>query len=352
MTYYTLLTHGFITNKERVPIQNTSLSKKSRSKNAPIIMYGTQGETTYPDMTILIFFLFSKLFGEPFLQEVVRALRKYPQDYEIKYNITNRSTIIEKAVKILFVVNEEDRIEMELPQNKFRIFTNSNDPARQPFNLKLQTFVPDDKKKLSQAQIGRFIVESDVYKFIQQNVGDDYMEKLCITKSEWPFENSLSLKNLLTNTYFNAAEVVSLKDNIDKKLWIRFERDDGYTFIRHLIPLGLYKTNEKDDTVLQTKHVDCSLSSLLLDLKKKDESFSAIFIFSCKTPVEEDMNLYLPEIYNLLLHDLSNENLENVKYKKNMTVSQLQDYVKGIASKKLKRKQKKQRNIMQSQDKK
>lgn len=347
MTYYTLLTHGFLINKERVPIQ-----KNSSSKKIPVIMYGTQGETTYPDMTILMFFFFSKLFGEPFLEEVVRALRKYPQDYEIKYTITNRSTIIQKAVKILFVVNQEDRIEMEIPQNKFRIFTNSTDPIRQPFNLKLETFVPDDRKKLSQAQVGRFIIDSDVYRFIKQNVEDDYMEKLCITKSDWPFENSLSLKRLLKKTFFNAADVVTLKDNTDKKLWIRFENDDGYRFIRHLIPLGLYKTNEKDDTVLQTKHVDSSLSSLLSDLKQKDDTFSAIFIFSCKTPVDEDMNFYLPEIYNLLVHDLSNENLGNVKYKKNMSVSQLQDYVKGITSKKLKRKQKKQRNTMQTHDKK
>ena len=154
----------------------------------------------------------------------------------------------------------------------------------------------------------------------------------------------------MKKTFFNSAEVVTLKDNTDKKLWIRFEKDHGYTFIRHLIPLGLYKTNEKDDTVLQTKHVDSSLSSLLSDLKQKDDTFSAIFIFSCKTPVDEDMKFYLPEIYDLLVHDLSNEHLENVKYKKNMSVSQLQDYVKGITSKKLKRKQKKQRNIMQTHD--
>lgn len=54
------------------------------------------------------------------------------------------------------------------------------------------------------------------------------------------------------------------------------------------------------------------------------------------------MKLYLPEIYNLLLHDLIDEkDLDKIKFKKNMTVSELQKYVKSIVSKKLKRKQKK-----------
>ena len=76
------------------------------------------------------------------------------------------------------------------------------------------------------------------------------------------------------------------------------------------------------------------------NLKKKDDSnVEALFIFSCKTPTEENMKLYLPEIYNLLLDDLTDdENLDKIKFKKNMTVSQLQKYVKSIVSKKLKRK--------------
>ena len=64
------------------------------------------------------------------------------------------------------------------------------------------------------------------------------------------------------------------------------------------------------------------------------------------------MKLYLPEIYNLLLHDLLDEkDLDKIKFKKNMTVAQLQKYVKSIVSKKFNRKQKKQRNTMQNQDK-
>ena len=100
MTFYTLLTHGFIKNKKKLPIQKSSLSKKS--KKIPIIMYGTQGETTYPDMTIVIFFLFSKLFGEPFLKEVVRALQQYPENYEVKYKVVNASSYIKGSQNIVF----------------------------------------------------------------------------------------------------------------------------------------------------------------------------------------------------------------------------------------------------------
>jgi hypothetical protein len=347
MTYYTLLTHGFIENKKRLPIQ-----KNSSSKKIPIIMYGTQGETTYPDTTIVIFFLFSKLFGEPFLKEVVRALRQYPENYEAKYKIVNRSSYIKRAVQILFLVNLQDRTEMNTPQNKFRIFTSSNDPDRQPFNLKLETFIPHDKRKLSQAQIGRFDIEKKYFQFIRQTVDDDdILAKLCIRKNEWPFEQTLSLRKLLKKKFVNSADVITLNTEKDKKLWIRFEEDDGYILLRHLIPLGLYKTDIEKDIDLQAKHVDSFLSTLLSDLKKEDSNVEALFIFSCKEPTEKNMKLYLPEIYNLLLHDLIDEkDLDKIKFKKNMTVAQLEKYVKSIVSKKLKRKQKKQRNTMQNQD--
>lgn len=348
MTYYTLLTHGFIKNKKKLPIQNNSLSKK-----IPIIMYGTQGETTYPDMTIVIFFLFSKLFGEPFLKEVVRALQQYPENYEVKYKIVNRSSYIKKAVKILFLVNLQDRTEMRTPQNKFRIFTSNRDPDRQPFNLKLETFIPHDEKKLSQAQIGRFDIKHNDFRFIKKIVGNDILAKLCINKNEWPFEKTLSLPELLEEeSFLNSADVITLKTKKDKEMWIRFEEDDGYILLRHLIPLGLYKTDKEKDIDLQPEHVDSFLSTLLSDLKKKDNNVEALFIFSCKAPTEENMKLYVPEIYNLLLDDLIDEkDLDKIKFKKNMTVAQLQKYVKSIVSKKLKRKQKKQRNTMQNQDK-
>ena len=65
-----------------------------------------------------------------------------------------------------------------------------------------------------------------------------------------------------------------------------------------------------------------------------------------------EKNKQFIKIYNLLLDDITDdENLDKIKFKKNMTVSQLQKYVKSIVSKKLKRKQKKQRNTMQNQDK-
>ena len=350
MTYYTLLTHGFIKSKKRLPVQKNSLSKKS--KKIPIIMYGTQGETTYPDMTIVIFFLFSKLFGEPFLKEVVRALQQHPENYEVKYKVVNGSSYIKKAVKILFLVNLQDRTEMNTPQNKFRIFTSNRDPDRQPFNLKLETFIPHDEKKLSQAQIGRFDIEDKYFQFIKQNVDNDILAKLCISKNEWPFEKTLSLRKLLKEEFLNSADVITLKTEKDKEMWIRFEKDAGYVLLRHFIPLGLYKTDKEKDIDLQPKHVDSFLSTLLSNLKKKDNNVEALFIFSCKTLTEENMKLYLPEIYNLLLHDLIDEkDLDKIKFKKNMTVSELQKYVKSIVSKKLKRKQKKQRNTMQNQDK-
>lgn len=347
MTYYTLLTHGFIKNKKKLPIQKKSLSKK-----IPIIMYGTQGETTYPDMTIVIFFLFSKLFGEPFLKEVVRALRQYPENYEVKYKVVNGSSYIKKAVKILFLENFQDRTEMNTPQNKFRIFTSNHDPDRQPFNLKLETFLPHDGKKLSQAQIGRFDIEDKYFQFIKQNVDNNVFEKLCVSNNEWPFEKSMSLR-ILKKKFLNSADVITINTEKDKELWIRFEEDDGYILLRHLIPLGLYKTDKEKDFELQPKHVDTFLSTLLSNLKKKDDSnVEALFVFSCKAPTDENMKLYVPEIYNLLLDDLIDEkDLDKIKFKKNMTVAQLQKYVKSILSKKLKRKQKKQRNTMQNQDK-
>ena len=77
---------------------------------------------------------------------------------------------------------------MNTPQNKFRIFTSNRDPDRQPFNLKLETFIPHDEKKLSQAQIGRFDIEDNYFQFIKQNVDNDILAKLCISKNEWPLK--------------------------------------------------------------------------------------------------------------------------------------------------------------------
>ena len=66
----------------------------------------------------------------------------------------------------------------------------------------------------------------------------------------------MSLTKLLKKTFLNSADVITLKTEKDKEIWICFEKDAGYILLRHFIPLGLYKTDKEKDIDLQPKHVD------------------------------------------------------------------------------------------------
>lgn len=328
MTFYTALIHGLISSKNRIPLNTNTFD----NKKFPIITYGTQGETTYPDFTIGLFMLYSQIYGNNFLREITRALIKNPVKYSERYTITNEHDPIQHAVKAVFDTNSHERL--IVPQNKFRVFTNTSDEKRQPFDLHLQTN--------SEGVIGRFSFLKSV---INSTLTMNHYKSLKIRnrRNYWPaqFQGVISADEFVSDFHSYVIDIQS-------DWWANFEyytRNISEEIIRYYFPLSIYKTGTG-----QIYPYNGSLSHLIQQLKNtENETFEGLFVISCKAIEEQNLTIYDPEIYNLQQQQLQQNINPNIKFRKNMEVRELEQYVKNIAIKRKKRKQKKQRQQQQQQ---
>jgi hypothetical protein len=243
----------------------------------PIIMFGTQLYPTVHGMTLFYYIIFTKSFGVYFLEELTRALIRYPVQYASKYSITDETNIYQRAVKIIFDINLIDK--EIFPQNRFELFI-QEDIVRQPLDILLSS------------NHEMVVGTTDVIPDFLSSLVDKKVTKL--------------------NKMFDYAptNIIYSTRMIRGTTKIRFEHEKTENKIGLVYPYGLYKTNNISNLTFQ-KPIESRLSKTIKDIihstkeqnQKKQQMFKhpktvtigAIFVFCCKVSNKKIQNLQFPQ---------------------------------------------------------
>lgn len=136
--YGMVFSHGRIDSKEKIKKKdrygNPTAIREVDKNYLPIFMFGTTNAVTAYSPTIVCFNIFANVFGTEFCEVVADALIKYGDNYMKRYRVDPNSTVIQIAVKYLFLLNQKE-IE-QLPQNRFYTFYQE---SQQPYDVTLFT---------------------------------------------------------------------------------------------------------------------------------------------------------------------------------------------------------------------
>lgn len=292
MEYYSIFAHGHIVDNKKLQPVVRRLNKHF----VPYIHFGTQEYMTLVSDTVTTFILLTKVFGKPFLEEVVQALLKHPVRYADLYSISDDKNVYQHAVKKLFDINLIEKT--FFPQNRFKVFT-SKDIISQPLDICLDSH--------NEMVLAKYKNANYYENFVDNKVSELYP----------------MFQNVLNANPFSCNMTTPLKE-----ILIQYATKSNTVGL--IFPLGLYTTN-KNHHLQFKKYVNHRLSHIVKietdKIKTKNENkknfknptfvdIGAFFVFSCKNVIPHSTrlkNFQFSDPERVVILSLPNKNKEQTE---------------------------------------
>lgn len=285
--YGMCFSHGTVKEKQKIKASDRRISDRNY---VPIHSFGTLGISTVFSTTIVCFNILANVYGTEFLEIVSQSLLKYGNNYMERYKVTSRSTMVEKAVAYLFLINLSE-IET-YPQNRFYTFYQRNE---NPYDYTLSLNWRNETVFSNIPFPTLKLVEEGHQKYY--TIADFFANPTTLTTEG--FEENLRERygDMFLNKNFIGSEKVEMQESADQNKymqWYSYIYKFGICNIINVfsfLNMGWYGSIEKyqdDGHLMCMKFLDVKreyLFSKVIDFFKnysEEDSNGNVFDFECK----------------------------------------------------------------------